>query len=728
MWRQSVAYLRPYRRQSTLVLLVLLVDIAFRLTFYYFMKVLTDDAVAHRAEDTIAPILAGLAVFFVIASLADVGRDYVSAEVEVALGNDLRLDLLRHLHRLSADFYSRTQLGDLLTRFSADITVIKNALTRAFPSVVHRSLQIVACFLFLLALDWRLTLITLVVLPLSLAASRLVVGRSMAATYDQAQTDAGTVARIQEQLSGQAEVRAFGLERIMEGALDRRFAETRSVSLRESLFSRLLRSTSGMGITFTTCAVTAAGVLFVFHGTLSVGSLIGFAGVLNLLGQSAFRLAESLPGWLGAAGVFQRVTDLFAEQASVEDAPGARTLTDITRELRFDQVGFRYSGGDEALSDVSFCIRAGQTIAFVGRSGSGKSTILALLTRLRDPTEGAVTVDGLDLRSVTLESLRAHVGVVFQESFLFDQSVRENIRLGRPGASDAEVEEAARAAHVHEAILRLSEGYETIAGERGGRLSGGQRQRIALARALIRDPAVLILDEATSSLDPAAEAAFNDTLKRLAVNRTVITATHRLSSTVDADRIIVLNHGRVEDQGTHDELLRREGTYHALWDQQTGFVVSGDGRLATVTPDRLRLIPFFASAESETLAALARGFVSRHYDPGDVVVRQGEAADTFFIVVRGKLQVSIAAPDGQESEIDARDDGEFFGEIGLLRDVPRTATVRALTPSLLLTLSRAEFQELMSMFPDLREVVERAAADRMERVAQVGSGRSGSER
>jgi ATP-binding cassette subfamily B protein len=703
------------------VLLVLLIDIAFRLTFYYFMKVLTDDAVAHKAEDTIAPILAGLAVFFVIASLADVGRDYLSADVEVRLGNDLRLKLLRHLHRLSTDFYSRSQVGDLLTRFSSDITTIKTALTRAFPSVVHRVLQVVACFLFLVALDWRLSVITLVVLPASLAVSRVFVGRSMAANYAQASVDAGIVAEIQEQVSGHAVIRAFGLRRLMEQALQRRFAEGQETSLQQSRYSRLLRSTSGMGITFTTSVVTAAGVLFVFHGTLTVGSLVGYVGVLSLLGQAAFRLAESFPGWLSASSVFQRVAQLMAEQPSVEDRPGAVALSGIEREIQFDNVAFGYLGDEQALHDISFTIPIGHSLAFVGRSGSGKSTVLSLLMRLHDPTEGAITVDGHNLRSVTLESFSAELGVVFQESFLFDQSVRDNIRMGWPAASDAEVEAAARAAQIHDVILRLPQGYDTQIGERGGRLSGGQRQRIALARALVRDPAILILDEATSALDPAAEAAFNETLKQLSADRTILSATHRLSSAVAADLVVVLDQGQIVEQGSHADLLRGESLYRHLWDQQTGFVISGDGRLATVTPDRLRQIPSFASAEADTLAALARGFVSKSYDAGEIVVRQGDVADAFFIVVRGTLQVGCTTADGEERQIDTREDGDFFGEIGLLRDVPRTATVRAVTPSLLLILSRSEFQDLMHMFPDLHERVERAAEDRLERVEQARS-------
>ena len=475
LWRQSLTYLRPYRRENGLVVLAFVVDTAFRLTFYFYMKVLIDDAVGGHAAAGIVPILVGLSIFFVIASLADVGRDYLSADVDVRLGNDLRLALLQHLHRLSVDFYGRVQLGDLLARFSADVVTIKAALTRALPSVVHRTIQIIGCLVFLLALDWRLTLLTIVVLSLSLALSRSFVSNSLTADYDSARVEAGVVSGIQEQLSGQAVIRAFGLAPLMEHGLERSLEETHETSLRASRLGRFVRSTSAMGITFTTSAVTAVGVVLVFNGALSVGALVGFVGVLNLLGQAAFRLSESFPGWLNASSAFQRVTELLSEQPSVEDNIGAFALTGVAREIRFDRVTFGYGDGDHTVKDLSFSIAAGQSVALVGRSGAGKSTVLSLLMRLHDPSVGAITIDDHDIRSLTLESFRALGGVVFQEPFLFDRSIRENIRMGRPAASDNDVEAAARAAQVHEAIIGLPQGYDTVVGERGGRLSGGQR-------------------------------------------------------------------------------------------------------------------------------------------------------------------------------------------------------------------------------------------------------------
>jgi len=728
--RQARRYLRTYRHQNLLVILTILIDIAFRVTFFYEVKVLLNDAVAHRAGNTVALIIAGLAAFFMISALSDFVRDSLTAEVDVKLGNTLRLDLLQHLHQLSADFYDRAHVGDLQTRFFADTSTIRSALTKDFPYVVHRSLQFVTYLIFLVLLNWQMTALMLMALVLSLlvpwlVASRLRAPRSVgppanaglqSGARERPSAEAALMGEVQEQLTGNVVIRAFGLGPVMLRSVADRLATAQASAIKSSRTARLFKSGSTMRITFTTFTVTAAGVIFVYHGALSVGSLVAFVGVMGQLGSAGDKVLEGAPAWLAGNRAFERIDGLLSEQPAVLDTPDATPLPNAPRTFRFRHVGFGYNPDEKIVDDVNFTVPTGHSLAIVGRSGSGKSTLLSLLLRLYDPIEGEITVDGRDLRSVTLESLHAQFGVVFQESFLFDRTIRENIRMGRLEASDAEIEHAARAAQIHDVITRLPNGYDTRVGDRGGRLSAGEKQRVALARALVRNPSMLVLDEATSALDPASEAAFNDTLQQLANGRTMVSVTHRLSTAVEADRIIVLDRGQVAEQGTHEELLRLQGDYHRMWELQTGFIISGDGWAATVTPARLRRIPLFSAAENETLVALARQFVSRHYDPGDVVVGQGDRADSFFIVVRGTLDVLYTGPDGQERLVDRREDGEFFGEIGLLRDVPRTATVRATTPSLLLVLARSEFQMLMATFPELSAAVEQAASDRLERV------------
>jgi ATP-binding cassette subfamily B protein len=309
---------------------------------------------------------------------------------------------------------------------------------------------------------------------------------------------------------------------------------------------------------------------------------------------------------------------------------------------------------------------------------------------------------------VTQESLRAQIGVVFQESFLFDTTIRENIRLGRPAATDAEVEAAARSAELDEFVSSLPQGYETMVGERGGRLSGGQRQRIAIARAIIRDPSILILDEATSALDPATEAALNATLARLAVGRTTVAVTHRLAAARDADVLVVLDHGRIVETGTHDELLAARGLYRELWDRQSGFVLRDDGDTARVTPERLGRVPILAGLDEQLLRDAAELFTTEHIPAGRVVVVEGDPGDDFYLVVRGRLAVTHGG-----TKVAVLEDGDYFGEIALLRRVPRTATVTSEVPSVLLSLAHEHFDALLERAPGVRVALERFADERL---------------
>jgi ATP-binding cassette subfamily B protein len=717
LWRRSLSYLRPYRRQSLLVLSAIAIDIAFSLTFNFAVKALIDDAVAQRGQHAVGLILVGLGIFFIISTLAGAGRDALSAGVEARFANDLRLRLTAHLQHLSPEYYLQTQAGDLLSRFTSDLISVKQTLTRAFPTAVYRLLQASACLIGLAFLDWRLTLLTVATLPLALLGPRLLVSGAMRANDRQAQAEAQVVGTVQEQIAGQAVIRVFGLREAMLAAFGQQLAGLVPIGARASILSRLMRTITGMGITLTSLAVTAAGVLLVFQRDLSVGALVGFVGLLNLFGQALFRLFEVLPDWLAAATSMGRLEAIFAERPTVRDRDDAVPLPQVAGEIAFSEVSFGYPGAQRTLRGLSLTIRAGQSVAFVGRSGSGKSTLLSLLLRLYDPDSGAITIDGRDLRSLAQDSLRAQCGVVFQDSFLFDRSIGENIRLGRPDATDAEVAAAARAAQIDTLITSLPDGYDTPVGERGGRLSGGQRQRIALARALVRDPAVLILDEATSALDPATEAAFNETLAGLSLGRTVISVTHRLRSITQADQIFVLDEGRLVEQGTHEELVRLGGLYRLLWEQQTGFVVGEDGRTAAVTPERLRQIPLFAQADEETLAGLAGRFVTERFAQGSEIIREGDAGDKFYLIVHGSVEVVGRGGDGQEHRYSVRQDGEVFGEIALLANVPRTASVRALTPCLLLSLPRTDFHQLLERAAGLRATVEQLAAQRMERVA-----------
>jgi ATP-binding cassette subfamily B protein len=458
---------------------------------------------------------------------------------------------------------------------------------------------------------------------------------------------------------------------------------------------------------------------------LSVGAWVGFNTLLLNVGYAISTLAAVIADLIPATTGLRRIEELLNEPVRVVESPHPVALPRLSRAVEFERVNFGYDGcnAPRILHDVNLRLPARQSVAFVGRSGSGKSTVLNLLMRFYDPDEGSVRIDGHELRQASEVSLRSQMAAVFQETFLFNTTLRENIRMGKVGATDQEVEAAAKAAEIHDLIVSLPQGYDTLAGERGGRLSGGQRQRIALARAIIRDPSILVLDEATSALDPETEVAINKTLKGLARSRTVLSVTHRLAPVADMDQIVVLDKGRVAEMGSHQELLKRQGIYFQLWNQQSGFTVSSDGRHAEVTPARLRAIPLFAGLDGATLSVVARQLIAEQYDADQIVFKEGAPGDKFYIIVRGKVSVTAAKGNNQVVQLDVWQDGDYVGEIALLEGVPRTATVRTLLPSLFLTLQREQFLKLLDEIPSMREAVEQSAQSRRLNLVLSGTGR-----
>jgi ATP-binding cassette subfamily B protein len=464
--------------------------------------------------------------------------------------------------------------------------------------------------------------------------------------------------------------------------------------------------------------VNGIGVFLVLSHGLSVGTLPAFAGLLGVLGNSYIRLSLGLPEWLGVVGPLRRIEALLGAPVEVTDAPDAVSLPRLQSEICVDGVSYTHpASAQPALHGVTLTIAKGRSIGIVGRNGSGKSTLVSLLLRLRDPNEGTLSVDRCDLRHVTRASLRGQIGVVFQDTTLFNRSVGDNIRVGRPSASDAQIDAAVMAAGVEAIIKGLPDGYGTPAGEKGLLLSGGQRQAIGLARAMLIDPAIMVLDEATSALDPAAEAAVGAALQRMSGDRTLIWITHRLANVAGLDHILVFDGGRIVEEGTHEQLLAAFQHYAQLWNSQSGFFVSGDARRAAITPERLNAIPLFVGVDPAVLRGLAEAFQVERYEPGYVIVREGDSGDRFYVIVRGLADVIGSARDGKEHLYQTLEDGDYFGEIALLEDVPRTATVRARTSCLVLALPREDFLNLLEMTPTLRRHVELLVAERRSNLA-----------
>jgi ABC-type multidrug transport system ATPase subunit len=424
-----------------------------------------------------------------------------------------------------------------------------------------------------------------------------------------------------------------------------------------------------------------------------------------------------------ASGSLERVNELIDEPVMIDDKPDADDLPPLAREIRFEGLGFAYSPERPILHEIDLVIPAGSNVAIVGPSGSGKSTIVNMLLRFWDPDSGRVLFDGQDLRNVSVGSLRDQIGLVFQDTFIFDTTLRENIGLAKPGATDAEIEAAARSAQLDDYVAALPAGYDTVLGERGVRMSGGQRQRLAIARAMLRDPRLLVLDEATSALDAQTERGILDTLASLSRGRTTVSITHRLSLAATADLVFVLENGRLIEQGTHAHLSEAGGLYQRLYEEQTGHVAAKRPR-AGIELDKLRSIPLFAAVSDQALDALAGRLALERHAPGEDIVRQGDPGDRMYIIKRGQVDVLVGA-EGAERKVNTLGEGDYFGEMALLAGEPRSATVRAATPTELFGLGQEDFTELVESQPDVRAALDATLASRREALralapAQVG--------
>ena len=508
-------------------------------------------------------------IVMLLKNLADYLQAFLMVSIEQAVIRDLRGELFDHLHTLPLAFFHSKRTGMLVSRITNDLEYLRASLAAGISNLIKDSLMLIVCLAWVFVASWKLALFSLVVLP-PVALALVAIGRKMRKRSAQAQDRmADLTSRLQETIVGARVVKAFG----MEDFESRRFADVNQRFYRA--FVRLRRvSAAARPLSEYAIVVVAVAMLWFGGREIFVGhrlepqQFVLFVTALLSTISPVKSLSEVNANVQQGVIAAQRVFELIDTPATVTDRPGARALAPFQHVIRFEDVSFAYKPGSPVLSDVNLEFRRGEVVALVGSSGAGKSTAMDLVARFHDPTEGRVTVDGADLRDITLASWRRQLGVVTQETLLFHDTVRANIAYGQPDASDEAIRDAARAAHAHEWISRLPQGYDTIIGERGTRISGGERQRLAIARALLRNPPVLLLDEATSALDAESERLVQAALERLMRHRTVIVIAHRLSTVQHADRIVVLEGGRVAAVGTHAELLEAGGLYRRLHDLQ----------------------------------------------------------------------------------------------------------------------------------------------------------------
>lgn len=611
-------YARPYWWHLGGMLLTILLGTALSLASPLIFRALIDQILPSKDVGRLVTYSIFLVLIPIFSSVISVVQRRLNAAIGEGVIYDLRSSLFARLQRMSLRFFTNTKVGELMSRLNNDVVGAQNAISNTITNIITNLIQSLAILAVMLSLEWRLTLASLVILPLFVMIARQLGGRLREVARRSMELNAQMNAHMNETLNigGALLVKLFGRAQDEEKRFRQRAAGVRDIGIQRAVFGSTLFAVLGIVGAVGTALIYGIGGYYVIQGRFTIGTIVAFGSYLGSLYAALQGLTGAPVEFSTSMVSFERVFEVIDLPQDIVEKPGALKLHDVHGALEFDRVNFSYTideakllsdvkrwgrmenvaavlsladreadqaarngeprdetGGtsqarEEALDDLSFVAQPGQLVALVGPSGAGKTTLTYLIPRLYDPTEGTIRLDGHDLRDLTLDSLSSAIGMVTQETYLFHDTIRTNLTYAKIDASQVEIEAAARAANIHDFIMDLPERYDTIAGERGYRLSGGEKQRIALARVILKDPRILILDEATSSLDSESEALIQEALKRVLKGRTSIVIAHRLSTILAADQILVMDRGRIVERGTHTELLGLGGLYSQLYETQ----------------------------------------------------------------------------------------------------------------------------------------------------------------
>lgn len=574
--KRYMKFVKPYKWDIVFAFILGVIKFMIPLAIPLLIKVIIDDVISNdglppdeKTKKLFMWIIFMAFLFFIVRPPIEYYRQYFAQRISNRVLYDIRTNMYGHLQKLGQKFYANNRVGDVISRTINDVEQTKEFIVTGLMNVWIDLVTVVIAIGIMLYMDFKLTLVTLIALPFYVISVKFFFTKLRTLTRERSKALAGVQSYLHERVQGMSVIKSFTLEQHEQGI----FKKANGNFLEKALDQTRWNAKTFMVVNTVTGMAPVAVIGYagyqVIHGSLTLGVLAAFIGYIDSLYNPLRRLVNSSTTLTQSVASMDRMFELMDEKYDITNRENAKELQQVAGKVTFDDVVFRYNDdGRNVLNHLNFTIEPGQTAAFVGMSGGGKSTIISLIPRFYDVTGGSIKIDGQDIRDLTIESLRRNIGIVQQDNVLFSDSIKENILMGNPQATDEEVYAAAKAANAHDFIMSFPDGYDTLVGERGVKLSGGQKQRVAIARVFLKNPPILILDEATSALDLESEALIQESLDRLAHNRTTLIVAHRLSTITHANQIMLIDYGEVKEHGTHQQLMQAGGAYHDLFQVQ----------------------------------------------------------------------------------------------------------------------------------------------------------------